>query len=269
LFLAILIWKRTLEIILRNSIQNNYKYNYNDIIERKIINKNNIYLIQQFFIHPDKKRQQEILYCLKQNANNKHISTIYLLNEKIYTQKELGLNDDEIKKIQQINIGNRMLYSDVFTYVNKLKLFGYIVFSNSDIFFDNTITNCKKVGLKEKKHICTLLRYEYNLFYGNDLNKSKLYTYTRNLTADAQDTWIYHTDNKLNSNILSSLNFNFGVPGCDNHFAYLINSCGYKCLNIPWTIKTYHLHTTQIRNYNRKDRIKGDYLKVKPVRYKL
>ena len=239
-----------------------------NIIERKIINKNNIYLIQQFFIHPDKKRQQEILYCLKQNANNKHISTIYLLNEKIYTQKELGLNDIEIKKIQQINIGNRLLYSDIFTYVNKLKLFGYIVFSNSDMFFDNTITNCKKVGLKEKKHICTLLRYKYNLSYGNNLNKSILYQSNAKLITHSQDTWIYHTDNKLDSNMISSLHFNFGISGCDNHFAYLMNSIGYKCLNIPWTIKTYHLHTSKIRNYNIKDRIKGDYLRVEPVRYK-
>ena len=154
-----------------------------------------------------------------------------------------------------------MLYSDVFTYVNKLKLSGYIVFSNSDIFFDNTITNCKKVGLKEKKHICTLVRYDYKLSYGNNLEKSLLCR--RN---DSQDTWIYNTHNTLDKNMISSLNFNFGVPGCDNHFAYLMKSFGYRCLNIPWTIKTYHLHTTQIRNYNSKDRIKGGRLSVKPIR---
>lgn len=242
-------WKRTLEFILHDSIDNN-----------------NIYLVQQFFIHPNEKRQKEIMFCLKQNVNIKHIRLIYLLNEKIYTQSELGLNDIEMKKIKQINIGNRLLYSDVFLYVNKLKLSGYIVFSNSDIFFDNTLIKCKDIGLIEKKCVCALLRYEYNLEYGNNLNKSKLYTMSGKLTAVSQDTWIYHTDNKLDDNMISLLNFNFGIPGCDNHFAYLMNSFGYKCLNIPWTIKTYHLHTTNIRNYNVKNKIKGRYLKIIPTK---
>ena len=70
----------------------------------------NIYLIYQFFIHPNTKRNKEIQLALQINIKNTLIDKIYLLNEKIYTCDELGISQNDMKKIEQININKRILY---------------------------------------------------------------------------------------------------------------------------------------------------------------
>ena len=58
-----------------------------------------IYLIYQFFVHKDVNRHREIQLALKMNVQNPLISKIYLLNERIYTKDELGLESKKIKQI--------------------------------------------------------------------------------------------------------------------------------------------------------------------------
>ena len=50
-----------------------------------------IYIIYQFFVHPNAERNKEMQQCLRFNVENPHIDKIYLLNEKMYTNKELGV----------------------------------------------------------------------------------------------------------------------------------------------------------------------------------
>ena len=38
----------------------------------------------------------------------------------------------------------------------------------------------------------------------------------------------------------------------------------YKCINVPFNVKTYHNHNTQIRNYGINDVIQGPYLYLIP-----
>ena len=63
--------------------------------------QDNIYLFSQFFVHKDEKRNEEIKFCLKKNVENKFIYKIILLNEKIYSEEELGVSSE---KILQINL---------------------------------------------------------------------------------------------------------------------------------------------------------------------
>jgi len=107
-----------------------------------------IHVIYQYFVHPDKSRQSEIEYCLLKNVNNPLIDRIHLLNEKIYSVKHLGLKSD---KITQVNIGKRLTYKDVFDYVDEYKINGYIVYCNSDIFFDNSLKNITTSSLGYSK----------------------------------------------------------------------------------------------------------------------
>ena len=64
-----------------------------------------IILIYQFFIHRNKQRYNEIKQCLKFNVANNNISKIILPNERIYTDKELGIKSD---KIVQVDIKRRI-----------------------------------------------------------------------------------------------------------------------------------------------------------------
>ena len=103
-----------------------------------------IILVYQFFIHSDKQRNNEIKQCLKFNIANRNISKIILPNERIFTHEELGIKSN---KIIQVDIKRRLKFSDIFELVDKMKLKGYIITCNADIFFNNTLTNIYSSGI--------------------------------------------------------------------------------------------------------------------------
>ena len=64
-----------------------------------------------------------------------------------------------------------MTYMHCFGLVKALKLNGYIIIANSDIFFDNTLLNLEKTSLSKTKSVYALLRFEFkNEKNLNDLN---------------------------------------------------------------------------------------------------
>lgn len=200
-----------------------------------------IHLIYQYFVHPDKTRQAEIEHCLLKNVNNPLIHKIHLLNEKIYSEKKMRIKSD---KITQINIGKRLTYKDVFDYVDEYKISGYIIFCNSDIFFDNSLKNITTSSLGYSKSFYALLRFEYN--NEANLKKCKLF----GPRGDSQDTWIFHSDYNVFPKQRDVFNFYFGKPGCDNKLVYLFHLLGYTVYNEPYVVRSYHYHSTNIRNYN-------------------
>ena len=246
---------------------NMYYGNNKDILKKKPYNNDSIYLVTQFFIHKQEERHKEILYCLKQNVTKKYFKKIILLNEKIYTHEEMGLTKEEYEdRVIQIDIVNRMKYSDVLSQVKKLELQGYIAISNSDIFFDESIKNVRKSCLSQRKSVYALLRYEFNT--NRKLSQCKLFTFPNSNQPryDSQDVWIYHTSKMVvNEAMLESSNIELGKPGCDNKISWVFNNLGYICYNVPKNVKTYHYHTTQIRNYGRKDVIPGPYLWLETI----
>jgi hypothetical protein len=110
------------KIILSNNIK---------LYEKNLIN-NDINFIYQYYISNNIDRNNEIKFVLNRNVNNKFINRIYLLNERIYTNDELGIIS---KKIIQININSRLKFSDVFSFINFDNIKGYNIIANSDIFF--------------------------------------------------------------------------------------------------------------------------------------
>ena len=202
--------------------------------------KSNIHVITQFFIPTNNYRLNEIQFALNQNVDNPHISKIHLLNEKIYNYKELGVENN---KIVQINIGKRLTFQDVFTYVRNENIQGYIVMINIDIFFNNSIENISKSSMELNKQVCCLLRYELNK---QTPSKSSLF----GPRYDSQDTWIFHSNQMIPDISDKLFSFEFGRPGCDNKLIYLFSILGYEIINDPITIQTYHVHSEKKRNYN-------------------
>lgn len=238
-----------------------------DILSETPRNNDNIYLVLQFFVHSNSNRYKEICKCLKLNVQLKYFSKIYLINERKYSQKELGLDDNEMKSVEQIIDGSRLKYNTLFTIVKNLKLTGYIVCCNSDIFFDKTLLNLYKTSLSLSDHKCiySLLRFEY--LNEKKLGYCKLFVHPQSNAprADSQDTWIIHTNNLPSDELLKQLDIELGWPGCDNKVAFIFSINGYKCYNEPWKIKTYHYHMTQIRNYSAKNIIQPPWLHVQPI----
>jgi hypothetical protein len=215
-----------------------------------IENVDKINIFYQFFIHPVKERYYEIAKCLEFNAKNKYISKIYLLNERIYTQQELGVDSD---KIIQIDIQKRVKFKDVFNYIHENNIQGYNIIINADIFFDETIKRLFTSDIHMSKKTYALLRYEY--IEGKKLNKCKLFGHR----GDSQDTWIIHSNFSIGKKESRVFDFEFGKPGCDNKMIYLMTVLGFEVLNDPEYIKSYHFHNTNIRNYSSNDRVLPPY----------
>jgi len=196
-----------------------------------------IYLIYQYFVHREASRNKELQDCLRKNVENPHITKIYLLNEKIYDKKELGIDSS---KIEQRNIVSRIKFKDVFNFVEKESLKGYIVTCNADIFFDKTIDNLRKSTMSTKKQL---------LAFGP--------------RADSQDAWIWHSN--FNPNKEEKIfNIMFGKPGCDNKLIYLFNLIGFDVINQPYFVKTYHIQKDNKRDYDGMQTLPGPYMMKSP-----
>lgn len=223
-----------------------YQTKFNDNLQKKYINNDPINLFTQFFIHKNEERHRENIECLQKNVKL-GIFNIYLLNERIYTKEELQLSTDEMKQIKQININKRLEYSDVFLYTKIYKINGYCLIANSDIFFDITILNLRKSCLSVRKSFYTLLRFEYDR--KKKLNELELFRNNKNPIPGSQDVWIYHSNFQPNQLLINKTNILLGKPGCDNTIAYILYINGYDCINEPFNVKTYHNHSSQVRDY--------------------
>ena len=119
------------------------------------------------------------------------------------------------------------------------------IICNSDIFFDDTIL----IAAQRLKHreVFALSRWDY-------INSQQIKLFDR---ADSQDTWIWKG---YMQNVIG--NFTLGKRGCDNRIAYEFKDAGYKVSNPSKTIKTYHVHNSNIRNYSHTDVVHGPYHQV-------
>lgn len=244
--------------------------NLKDTIAELSHNNDDFYLITQFYISSNPERHHENLTCLKKNIELNVFKKIYLINEKKYTKEELKLSDDEMSNIHQIifDKGIRMRYSHPFALKKALNLNGYIIISNTDIFFDKTLLNLRKTSLSIEKSMYALLRFEYNKNIQN-LGDCKLFTndIKNKYIPYSQDVWIIHTNFFPTNEQIKKCNFELGKLGCDNHITFLFSSFGYKIYNEPYIIKTYHYHSSQFRTYlnNPTDKISPPYLFVNPI----
>ena len=220
-----------------------------------------IYLIYQFFVHKDVSRHGELQLALKMNVQNPLVSKIYLLNERIYTKDELGL---ESKKIKQIVLGKRLTFKNVFDFIQGDNLKGYCVTCNADIFLDGSLENLYKSGIDKQKTVYAQLRFD--CIPGKSVGHSRIFCSSyKEPRADSQDTWIIHSNFNLTKKERKLFNFNYGMRGCDNKITYLFYLLGYNVINQPFFIKTFHLHNTGIRGYDKNSpMLYGPYLQIGP-----
>ena len=240
--------------------------NGNTSLDKPIIDSD-INVIYQYFVHRDKTRSDEIAECLRRNVLNPHVTRIYLLNERIYSDAELGvvsLSPEFRNKIVQVNVEKRLTFQATFQYITDNQVRGYNVIINADIFLDETIDLLRQSDLHEKKRMLALLRYEFEgPLVNRRLSSCKLF----GPRMDSQDTWIIHSNFNVVGKQQKAFSFEFGKPGCDNKLVYIMNILGYEVVNDPASIKTYHYHRTQIRDYTQKDVIPIPWGLVVPAGY--
>jgi hypothetical protein len=198
-----------------------------------------IHVFLQFYIDKNEEHYNEIKFALKKNVENPYIDSIIMLNERIYTDEELGIKSSKIK---QINIQTWITYADILNY----DIVGYKIIINADIFLDESIKNIKISDIHIHKKMYSLVRYEYNqgepyLLHGKNT--------TTDIRSDSQDTWIIHSNHKFTSKQLNLFKIKLGTPGCDNKINYLFTIIGYTLYNDPLYIKSFHCHFNLDRDY--------------------
>jgi len=203
-----------------------------------------VHVFTQFFVHKNKSRNEEIRYCLAQNYANPHIDHIHLLNERIYTDEEMGLAAPVSDKVRQEVIGKRLTFQSVFQYIREQGLKGYFVLLNADIFLDDSVRFLRASTMHLKKQALALLRYEFNPTTA-PMETAPLF----GPRFDSQDTWILHSQFPIKLAQEKLFAFDFGRPGCDNKFVYLMRVLGYDVVNDPELIRTYHYHRSIMRDY--------------------
>ena len=222
------------------------------------IEPNQVWMITQFFKHRDNKRHSEIKECLKQNCACPCIDKIVLINEKDYSAEYRDIKGSE--KIHQVILGKRLTYADFLQYVHKeVPKNVYTILCNADIYFGESLLDLWKINMEDK--MMGLLRWDVP--ESGRINDAKLF----GPRADSQDTWIFLSDSiKKRQWDFSKFNFQLGQAGCDNAFAGLILRQKFLISNPAVTFKTFHLHNTNIRNYDKKDYIRSDiYINIAPT----
>lgn len=209
----------------------------------------NINVFFPYYQCGDKARQKEIDLCLKNNVNNKHISTLIVL---IDDGSELIFTDE---KIRIVRLEKRPTYRDWIEMTKNMHLEGVTILCNSDIYFDDSILLALDV-LKSKNTFLSLSRWE--LIKGKHILHPNPHW--------SQDVWGVNCDNEYEPEMLQGLEFPMGVPRCDNKIAYLFGVRGWDIKNPCKSLKSIHVHETELRTYHKKldTRILGGVAYVHP-----
>jgi hypothetical protein len=213
------------------------------------------WVFTQFFKHKDIKRYNEIKECLTRNCACPHIDKIVLINEKDFTSEFSKIPGS--KKITQFVSGRRLTYANFIQYVyDVVPRNVFTILCNADIYFGDSLLDLHKVNMADK--MLGLLRWDVDTE-----GDAKIF----GPRADSQDTWIFLSDSiKERKWDYNKFNFQLGQPGCDNAFAGHILRNRFLISNPAVNFKTFHLHNTNIRNYDKKDFIRADvYINLAPT----
>lgn len=196
-----------------------------------------ICLLIPYYRDKKKARRKEIDLCLQKNLSNSAIDLVVAVCDQPLTVKPN-------KKLSIINIGRRQKYKDFFELGSAINPDGINILSNADIYFKKEdILQISKIDYTDT--VLALSRW--------DVHKNGPATHHNH--KDSQDTWIWK--GKINA----YGDFELGRAGCDNVIAYELAK-NYNVVNPSNTIKTYHVHSSNIRNYTPKDAYPPPYLRV-------
>jgi hypothetical protein len=202
-----------------------------------------VVLILPYYKDKKKARQKELDFCLKKNLSNRLIDRV------------VAICDAEIevpyhRKLTVINIGRRQRFDDLFNITSDINPDGINIATNADIYFLEEDVK-KIISVDYTNTVLALSRWDVTIGGLVETHYDHI---------DSQDSWIW----KGRINVFG--NFELGRAGCDNRIAYEIGKV-YNIVNPSKSIKSYHFHLSEIRNYKPKDAVPPPYLRVPACYY--
>ncbi len=193
-----------------------------------------IRLYINYYKDKHEERSKELQEVFLRNVFSEHVGALHVLIHP--DDMHMLSNFPFYGKLHLVQILNRPTYRDFFDVVNSVTSDEDInVILNSDMFVDETIAHTEKLGPDD---CFALSRWEIN----PDGTPNHVQVQIRN---DSQDTWCFRGKIKP----IDFCDFTLGKPGCDNRIAHEIQKAGYNITNPSKTIKTWHLHNSNIRHY--------------------
>lgn len=216
-------------------------------------------LFINFYVDKHPERDLELDKCLIKNVLNKEIDRIIIvLSGKDLRRLYEVLEKYDTTKVFTITNEERPSYNYYFRLTREYNDDINII-ANTDIVIDeNSLKHLKKWNWRN--YCLCLSRWDY---LDNTMKSSKHYRH-----RDSQDVWMLKGGFKE----IKEADFCLGKKGCDNRIAYELSKF-YQVINPSETIKTYHYHITNIKNYaphgNPKDLISPPYKLIEPSKLPL
>jgi hypothetical protein len=207
----------------------------------------NINLYMSYYHDNNDDRRKELQLAIKLNSENRLFKKFVVVSE-VETPLDFI---EESERIIIIHKKDRCTFNDFFRVSNE-QISGDTdtinILINTDIVIGE---NFDKISLEEKQALC-LTRYEI---------MEEENTYKIEVGAGSCDTWVwkgYIPDIKED--------FFMGKYFCDGRIAFELKSNNYTLKNPSLDLKTYHLHISNVRNYDYTqsfDRIAGNRIGAK------
>lgn len=175
-------------------------------------------LIFQYFQSNSAARSSELEECILHNINL-GFDEIIIFNDGV---RSPFFN----KNIKNIEVNNRLSYRDYIDFVGCRDNFGsFVVLTNTDIKLDKNLLNLG--DSIQPIDFIALSRYEANGLIAPE-------------PSFTQDTWAMLSQ-PIPPSILYQSAIPLGLPGCENRFAEVIFSAGYRVSNPSISIKNIHV----------------------------
>ena len=213
-----------------------------------------LHLLIDYYKNPYPERAAELDFCFLENTNSKEFDYIHIFKSSPlpegYPPNKTIINE----------VSARLTYQYYFDYAkNNIPEEDIIILSNSDMFFDESISLIKELNLSNKVLVLTRFCPYHGHWIDNNNNVIPYGNQER-----SQDVWIWK--NPLDTKNID-FNFNIGVLGCDNKIAYQLHQASYQVWNPSYSIICYHKHKERDDNRDRyaympKQWLPGPYMMV-------
>lgn len=214
-------------------------------------------LFINYYVDKNSERRAELNFCILENLRNKSLNSIILICSEAdykslrdYVIVEEGIQifgtiiydkNKVLEKIIPVITELRPTFNDYFRLMNKFSSTddNVNIIANLDIIIPEETLNNSLNYIVERSKCLALSRYDVKnrIDYKNN---SEFWNH-----ADSQDVWMFMGAVR---NVVGADN-TLGIAGIDNSIAYYLEQSGYVCINPSLTLKTYHLHLCNIRNY--------------------
>lgn len=209
-------------------------------------------LYLNFYVDKNSDRQIELDFCLLENIKNRLFNKFVIVCNGIDRDYLLKIiPKDSLSRIVIEEREDRPTYNTFFSLMSKYSSeTNHLNFlTNSDIIFPEKTLVESKPFFSVPKICLSLTRYDI-LNIERYLENSEFFG-----MSYSQDVWIFQGS----PSIIRGADFTLGVLGCDNSLAKILSTEGFIVKNPSLTLKIYHLHLTDIRNYDEESRLRLPY----------